>query len=138
MLVSQDLHQRRVDLEQPAFRSADIHAFLERFEQLREALLLFAMPGDVARQHTHTGHLAALDDGVNHAVVVKAPGVVLKMDLDHSRPVPLLQKPFLTAGRLRMQRRTQEFLELMTDQLGIRNAENFRSSAVHRSQGSIE
>jgi hypothetical protein len=37
-----------------------------------------------------------------------------------------------------MERCTQVFVELMTDQLGIRNAENLRGSAVYRSQSSIE
>ena len=37
--------QRRVDLDQLALRTADVHAFLQGFEQLREALLLARAAG---------------------------------------------------------------------------------------------
>ncbi len=77
------------------------------FEQLGEVPLLLAMSGDVARQHTRPGHLVALDDGVDHAVVV-TPGAILKVGLDHSRPVALFQEPRQVSGRLRMQRRGRE------------------------------
>ncbi len=83
-VVSQNRRQRRVDLEQLALGIADVHAFLQRFEQLGEALLLFSMPGDVARQHAGAGHFVTLDDSVDHAVVIKAPGIVLQVDFDHS------------------------------------------------------
>ncbi len=89
------------------------------------------MFGDVARQHTRPGHLVALDDGVDHAVVV-TPGAVLKVGLDHSRPVALFQKPRQVSGRLRMQRRGQKFFQFMANQFGTRNAENFRGPPVHR------
>src|SRR5258708_13054807 len=94
------------------------------------------MPGDVAGQHTRPSHIVALDDGIDHAVVVKPPRVVLKVDLDHSRPVPLLQKPFHAPGRLGPQWCAQEFLKFVTTQFGIRTPESFLGSPFSLPQSS--
>src|SRR5450755_4533352 len=92
-VVTENRYQRRIHLQQLPFGTADVNALLQRLEQLRKALLLLAIPGNIARQNARARDVTTLHDRIYDTIVVTTARLSLKLELDHSRPRSLLQKP---------------------------------------------
>src|SRR5208282_1829330 len=80
----------------------------------------------------------AFDYGVDDAIVVTAAGVVLERDRNYARPVALLTKLVEAARGFSLERGGEEFIKLVSDQVGVGDPENFGGSAIYGAHGSIE
>ena len=119
-------------------RRTEVDALLQSFEELREAALLFPLLGDIAGEHTGAHNFTALDDGVQHAVVVLRSRSVLETNFNDSRPVPLFQKTRQHGIAFGAHVVAQKLRQLVTDNFGVGDAQDLRHALVYGAHCAIE
>ena len=100
-IVAQHAHQGGVDVHNGSVRSRDVNAFLERFEEFREAGFVLAERGDVARENGDAMDFAIAQHGMRHTVEVKERPLSFQPNLDDASPLPAFHETWhRTANQL--------------------------------------
>src|ERR1039458_4396014 len=136
--VSQQVHQRRIRVQQVSLRRAEVHAFLQGLEQFGKAHLLLALFGDVAPQHARAYDLIAFNNAIQDAFKIKWARTILEPDPHRTRPPLLFQKAPQAALYLFPGWFLNQVVDLASNQFRIRQSGQLRNALVDRPQRAVE
>ncbi len=130
-VVPEQADQRVIAIQQAAVGRCEVHALLERLEQLGETHFTLALLGDVLRHDTYAHDFAVVHDGMEYAIEEPQLRFVPELYPQNARPVPLLQEARhgllgLGAGRFR-----QEFFQVLAHDLSERSLQQVGARPVH-------
>ena len=120
------------------FGCAEIDAFLERFEQLGEAQLLFTLLGYIAPEDAYTDDFIPLDDPIQHSLEVQRPRTALQPDAYRPSPTLPFQKASEATLHLFAAGFFEQVIDVTADELRILKSGQFAHAAVDSTQRAVE